>query len=254
MLETLKQIVLETESIFFNDTYRRDVKIKGESDFVTRADLEISSFLHNKLKEAFPEISFVSEEENTKVELGRDYFILDPINGTTNFMYQIPLCGISLGLLQNGEITAGIIYLPYAKELFWAEKGKGAFLNGEQIFCNSPEKLSDCLGFIELNPYFREDKDQALRHAEKIFCNCRDLRTIGCAAASLAYVACGRADVFLGRYLKPWDYAAGKIIVEEAGGKVTDLNGSFHPEILNSHIVATCDTAYNQFLKEIKGA
>ncbi len=252
MLETLKLIVLQTEKIFFNESYREDVTAKGEADFVTRADLEISAFLHQKLKEVFPEIGFVSEEENTKIEPCKDYFILDPIDGTTNFMYQIPHCGVSLGLYQDGEMKMGIIYLPYTKELFWAEKGKGAYLNGTRIHCNQPEKLSDCLGFMEFNPYFKGDKTSALDHAEKIFVHCRDLRTIGCAAASLAYIACGRADVFLGRYLKPWDYAAGKIILEEAGGKVTDINGAFHPEILNSHIIAAGTKIHDAFINLIQ--
>ena len=247
MINKLKQIVLSTDRIFFNDSYRNDVTEKGVSDYVTKADIEISNYLHTRLKEEFPDIGFISEEENNTFDPEKNYFILDPIDGTTNFMYQQPLCGVSLGLYMSGEMQMGVIYLPYTKELFWAEKGKGAYLNDTPVHCNNYEKLSECLGLMEFNPYFREDKENALAHAEKIYMNCRDLRTYGCSAASIAYVACGRADAFLGRFLKPWDYAAGKVIVEEAGGLLTDLNGEFHPEILNSHIIAVSGSNYDAF-------
>ena len=247
MIDKLKEIVLSTDHIFFNDTYRKDVTEKGVSDYVTKADIEISNYLHTRLKEEFPDIGFISEEENNTFSPEKDYFILDPIDGTTNFMYRQPLCGVSLGLYKNGNIQMGVIYLPYTKELFWAEKGNGAYLNDTLIHCNKYEKLSECLGLMEFNPYFRNDKQNALIHAEKIYMNCRDLRTFGCAAASIAYVACGRADAFLGRFLKPWDYAAGKIILEEAGGVLTDLNGEFHPEILNSHVIAVTNALYEPF-------
>lgn len=247
MIEKLKEIVLSTDRIFFNDSYRNDVTEKGVSDYVTKADIEISNYLHTRLKEEFPQIGFISEEESNTFTPDKDYFILDPIDGTTNFMYQQPLCGVSLGLYKDGDVQMGVIYLPYSKELFWAEKGKGAYLNDTPISCNQNQNLSECLGLMEFNPYFRNDKVNALAHAEKIFMECRDLRTFGCAAASLAFVACGRADAFLGRFLKPWDYAAGKIIVEEAGGRLTDLNGEFHPEILNSHVIAATNSLYEPF-------
>ncbi|MBR6524072.1 MAG: inositol monophosphatase [Clostridia bacterium] len=244
------EIVRETDKIFFDDELRGDVREKGKYDYVTAADTGISEYLHRRLKEEFPETGFKSEEEKT-FENCRDYWILDPIDGTTNFMHQINQCAVSLGLCSDGELEAGIVYVPYTKELFWAEKGKGAFLNGIAINCSKHDKLSDCLGAIELNAYFKNECDQALEQAKKIYLRCQDVRVIGCAAVGLCYVACGKLDVFLGRRLKPWDFAAGYVIVNEAGGNVTTPDGKVDAGILNQHIVATNGLVHNEFLSLI---
>ena len=103
----------------------------------------------------------------------------------------------------------GVIYSPYTGELFSAEKGKGAYLNGHSIRVSDHERLSDCVGLLEFNAYYKNEVEQALDHARRIYLACQDIRTFGSAALEFAYVACGRADVYLGRYLKPWDFAAG---------------------------------------------
>ena len=241
------EIVRETDKIFFDDELRGNVREKGKHDYVTAADTGISEYLHKRLKEEFPNIGFKSEEEKS-FENCREYWILDPIDGTTNFMHQINQCAVSLGLCSDGEVKAGIIYVPYTKEFFWAEKGKGAFLNGSPISCSKNEKLSDCLGAIELNAYFKNECDETLNQAKKIYLNCQDVRVIGCAAASLAYIACGKLDVFVGRYLKTWDFAAGYVIVSEAGGNVTTTDGPINVDVLNQHIVATNGAAHEEFL------
>lgn len=249
-IEDIIKIVKETDKIFFDDTLRNDVTEKGDSDFVTRADVEISKYLHRRLKEEFPEVGFISEEEEVSSD-NNAYWILDPIDGTTNFMHQVGLSAVSLGLYKDGEITAGVIYNPHAKELFWAEKGCGAFLNGKRIYCTKTEKLSDCLGIFEYNPYFKEEYQEAFEQAYKVYTTCQDIRTFGSAAIELAYVACGRADVFLGRYLKPWDYAAAAVIIKEAGGVVSDLDGKLPIKELNKHIVGTNAAVYEAFVNLI---
>ena len=242
------KIVLETDRIFFDEKLRNDVSEKGKFDYVTRADIEISSYLHNRLKEEYPETGFFSEEEK-EAEKGNEYWILDPIDGTTNFMHGLSMSALSLGYCLDGEVVAGIIYIPYTKELFWAEKGKGAFLNDKQIYCTKKEKLEECLGILELNAYFKNDYESALSHSEKIYLNCQDIRTFGSVAVDLAYLACGRADVFLGRYLKPWDFAAGMIIIGEAGGKLSGLSGEADINVLNQHIAATNGKVHEKFLE-----
>lgn len=250
-IEDVIKIVRETDKIFFDNNLRSDVSQKGRFDYVTRADIEISKYLHHRLKEEFPDIGFMSEEEKI-TEKNKDFWILDPIDGTTNFMHQLCLSAVSLGLCLGGEMTAGIIYIPYANELFWAEKGKGAYLNGKRIKCSSNAKLDDCLGALELNAYFKNDCRSALNHSEKIYTCCQDIRTFGSAAVDLAYIACGRVDVFLGRYLKPWDYAAGIVIVNEAGGRISGLDKKININELNQHIVATNSEVYEEFLNLIK--
>jgi myo-inositol-1(or 4)-monophosphatase len=242
-MERLLSVVRETDGIFFNEALRRDVRKKGESDFVTRADLEVSAYLCRRLREEYPEVGFLSEEEVRPDEpfapdLSHPLWILDPIDGTTNFMRGQPGCAVSLGLWADGALEAGVIYLPYAGELFWAQRGCGAFRNGERIFCTPTTELRDCLGLLEFNAYFKADSDGALSHAEKIFTGCMDLRTLGSAALEMAYLACGRADVFLGRYLKPWDWAAGAVLVREAGGCVGGLTGDADVGLRNQHVVA----------------
>lgn len=247
-IQKVVKIIQETDRIFFDENLRNDVTVKGASDYVTRADTEISAYLHKRLKEEFPDVGFMSEEEDAEVESGADYWILDPIDGTTNFMHGLSLSAVSLGFCSGGEIVAGVIYIPYTKEIFRAEKGKGAYLNGERIECSKNARLSDCLGLMEFNPYFKNDSASALEHARKIFSACQDIRTFGSAAVELAYIACGRADVFLGRYLKPWDYAAGIAIVGEAGGIVTNSDRKICMTELNQHIVASNSEVYEEFL------
>ncbi len=251
-IQKLIAIVKETDNIFFNDNLKNDVTKKGAADYVTGVDKGISEYLHRRLYEEFPEVGFISEEEDYEYTEGKSYWILDPVDGTTNFMHQLKLSAVSLGYYEDGEVKAGVIYNPDQNEIYWAEKGKGAYLNGERIYCNTANKLEDCLGVLELNPYFKGDSEAALSHAEKIFLSCKDLRTFGSSAISLAYIACGKCDVFLGRYLKPWDFAAGVVIVKEAGGNVSDLNGKIHIDKLNQHIVATNTAVYDDFVKLMK--
>ena len=252
-MNRLLEIIRETDAIFFDDVLRMDVKEKGDADFVTRADIEISNYLHRRLAEEFPEVGFLSEEETMAVDVTGDYWILDPIDGTTNFMHGLALSAVSLGYCSGGEVTAGVIYIPYAKELYWAEKGKGAFCNGEPIACSKHTKLSDCLGLYEFNAYFKNEKDAALAYAEKIYLACQDIRTLGSAAVELAYVACGKADVFFGRYLKPWDYAAGLAIIREAGGSLSEPDGTLHIAQRNRNIIATNGAVHEAFAALIRG-
>ncbi len=249
--EKVIKIVEETDKIFFNDDLRNDVSQKGDADFVTKADIAISDYLHKRLKEEFPNIGFMSEEEETECT-ENEFWILDPIDGTTNFMHELGLSAVSLGYCSDGEIPGGIVYIPYTKQLFHAYKGKGAYLNGEKIYCSKKSKLSDCLAEIELNPYFKNEKDEAFLMADKLFSGCQDLRVLGSAAISLAYIACGKLDVFFGRYLKPWDYAAAKIIIEEAGGRLGGLFGEANINELKQHIVASNRLVFDEVRELLK--
>ncbi len=230
-------ILYETDEILAQPEYRIDVRQKGDADFVTRADLEISHYLHRRLGEVAPDVGFFSEEE-TPGDLGSKYWILDPIDGTTNFVHDLRLSAISLGYCENGEVTAGIIYVPYTRELFWAQKGKGAYLGGTPLHVTSPARLKDCLCLMELNGYYKSESDASLGEAKRLFSSCLDLRVLGCTALSLAWLACGRIDAFYGRRLKPWDYAAGMILVTEAGGQVACVDAPFDITRRESNIAA----------------
>jgi len=252
-IETMKKIVKETDTIFFDEKLRQDVMEKGVSDYVTRADIEISAYLHRRLLEEYPEMGFVSEEEElTAFDAdNKAYWILDPIDGTTNFIHQMKMSAVSLGLCMNDEVVAGVIYNPYTGEMFWAEKGKGAYLNETPICCSNNAQLSECLGIVDYNPYHKEDYLEAFRLCYEVYTNCQDVRTLGSAAMEMAYIACGRADVFIGRYLKPWDYAAGLLIVREAGGIVNGIHHRISLKEMNTHIIAANSLVYEEFSKII---
>lgn len=248
-LQKVIDIVKQTDSMFFNENLRGDVTVKGDCDFVTKADLDISDFLKNKLKEQYPEIGFISEEEKMAVEEGKSYWILDPIDGTTNFMHAMTICGVSLALYQEGEIKLGVIYAPYTNELFWAQKGGGAYLNGNKIACSQNKTIGQSLAALEYNAYYKEEYKSAFLQAYRIYNNFQDIRTLGSATMELAYVACGRLDAFLGRFLKPWDYAAAWLLIVEAGGKLGDLSGEISLFKLNRCIVATNAYIYEDFVR-----
>lgn len=243
-------IIKETDSIFFNDTLRLDVRQKGDSDFVTRADLEVSEYLRERLADLYPDVGFISEEDEWQDSRRKgSFWILDPIDGTTNFMHALPFCCISLALCRDGDITHGIIYAPYSGELFHAVKGEGAYLNGERISVTDHSSLCDCVGLFEFNAYYKNEADMALDHARRIYLACQDIRTLGSAALEFAYVACGRADVYLGRYLKPWDFAAGMLLVTEAGGRVEGLSDELDLFKYRQNVVSANGNAFDEFKK-----
>ncbi len=248
-IDKIKDILLETDRLFLDKKLKNSVREKGEADFVTDADIKISEYIQKKLLENFPGISFMSEEGNSNFDTSKDCWILDPIDGTTNFIRSINFCAVSLALWSENEVKLGIIYNPYTKEMFWAEKNKGAYLNGKRINCSERNILSECIGVFEYNAYYKSEFSQAMEFAKRIYLNCLDIRNFGSAAMDMAYVACGRADVFLGRYLKPWDYAAGALIVSEAGGTVSDLNKRIDVTNFKSNIVACNNSVYEDFLK-----
>lgn len=248
MLQKIIDIVRETDRIFFDDRLRRDVTEKGESDYVTRADIEISEHISRRLAECFPSAEFVSEEGNTNVPERGECFILDPIDGTTNFMYGMKLSAVSLAYCVDRVPIIGVIYQPDTKDIYWAERGKGACLNGKTIKCTSPKRLSESLALYEYNPYFKAEHEIATAQGQKLYRFCRDIRTLGSAALELAYVAEGRADLFMGRYLKPWDYAAALVIITEAGGRVSGIDGEVDLSLARQHILASASPIHEEFL------
>ena len=132
---------------------------------------------------------------------------------------------LSLALWNNGNVELGIIYRPYTDEFFYGEKGKGAFLNGKPIHVSSVENMEECLISVGTSPYKKEDAKENFELFKNIFTRCADIRCLGSAALSLAYVACGRMEAYIEKGLKPWDFAAGLLLLQEAGGTVTNYNG-----------------------------
>ncbi len=254
MLDNIISIVTLAGDIILEAQHIKDhVESKqGQANFVTKYDVEVQDFLYRKLSEVLPEASFMGEEDAAKNhQINTGYcFIIDPIDGTTNFIFDYRHSCISVALMLQGEIILGVVYNPYLKELFSAEKGKGAFLNGKQLFVKELA-LEDGVASIGTSPYYREKADETFRFARLVYDKALDLRRSGSAALDICYVAAGRIVLYYELLLSPWDYAAGSLILKEAGGSISTMNGeplTFEQPI---SILAGNQTTVQQFLELI---
>lgn len=210
-----------------------EIEYKGRTnDMVSRADKEAEQRFVDFLSQLLPDAGFIAEE-GTSTKVGKkDNWIIDPLDGTTNYLYGVPCYCTSVALQQNGELILGVIYDPTRDECFAAEKGKGATLNGAPITVSKQATLKKSLiatGF----PYDNRNRDeQYLKILLDINANTRGMRRLGSAALDMAYVACGRFDAFYEYGLNAWDVAAGAVIIREAGGKVSSfIDGSDFIEV-----------------------
>ena len=210
----------------FGEIEKLQVSLKGPGDFVTASDKKVEKILIEELQKARPNYSILSEEIG---EINNDVsfkWIIDPVDGTANFLHGIPHFAISIGLEHNKEIICGIIYDPIKDEMFAAEKGEGSYLNNQRMRVSSRSKLKDCMIFTGGPKRESKDRDLALKEynsfSSKVLV---PIRKLGSASLDMAYVASGRCDGFWQRNLNYWDIAAGIIIVKEAGGFVTDFYG-----------------------------
>ena len=219
------ELVKKTKVFVENREMAGHVKVKGLADYVTQVDMNIQKFLEEELGKLAPDIQFLGEESGLHEMSSDTFWILDPIDGTTNLIHDYQHSAISLGLYDKGEIVMGIIYDPFREEIFYAQKGKGAFLNGKPIHVSSAENLGETIIAFGTAPYQKELAPENFQRAQRIYEKCQDIRRTGSAAIDLAYVACGRTGGYFEIRLLPWDFAAGKLILEEAGGKITDFCG-----------------------------
>ncbi len=197
----------------------------GSANFVTEYDKKVQDALKKGLKQILPEAMFLGEEgiENTFSNKGM-YLIVDPIDGTTNFIKDYHTSCISVGIINDGIKAAGVVYNPYLNEMYYAIKGEGAYLNDKRIHV-SDEPLSNGIVLFGTSPYYEELNEKSFEMAFDYFKKALDIRRSGSAAIDLCSIAAGRAEVYFELRLSPWDYAAGSLIVEEAGGIVTTVEG-----------------------------
>lgn len=220
-------LVKEAAVLLLENMDDKKVSVKsGTANFVTEIDLKVQELIVKRLKQILPQSNIIAEETSTnEFCIGKYTWILDPVDGTTNLMYGFKYSAISLGLVADGIPYAGIVYNPYLKELFTAQKGKGAFVNEQPMTVTENKQLADSLITFGTSPYDRGKADETFRTAKNVFLKCRDLRRTGSAALDICNVAAGRMDGFFEMELQPWDYAAGSVILEEAGGIITDWQG-----------------------------
>lgn len=225
MLEEICALAKECGSLI-KQAHAGNIRIKSENpkNLVTEYDTKVQKILRQRLLKILPDASFLGEEGTKNFNREGYCFVCDPIDGTTNFVKNLKHSGISIALLHNGQPLLGVIYDPYLDELFWAEKNKGAYCNGQPIH-TSTEPLQNSLIVFGTSPYNAELHTKTWQLAAKSLDIALDVRRQGAAVLDLTGLACGRFGMFWELELQPWDYAAGVLIVEEAGGIIRTLEG-----------------------------
>jgi myo-inositol-1(or 4)-monophosphatase len=225
-LDTASEIAREAGAIISNLAERRiGYELKGDYDLVTEADRASERLIVERLRSQFPSHSIVAEEGGG-IDQGREHcWYVDPLDGTTNFAHGFPMFNVTLALERAGELIAGVVFDPIRNEMFSAEQGGGAYLNNRRIHVSKAPRLAECLvatGF----PSHRRHKSVNIHFFHQLAMATHGVRRAGSAALDLAYVACGRLDVFWEFGLNPWDMAAGMLLVREAGGRYSDMHGA----------------------------
>ena len=223
----IKDIVLECGDYLVNADYNDlDIENKeGNHNIVTKYDKLVQSKLKEELLSLIPDASFIGEEGDNDINKNNKYkFIVDPIDGTTNFSRDFKMSAISVALLENNELIIGICYNPYTSELYEAQKGKGAYLNKKRIYVSN-KYLKDGIVFGGSSPYYSELRKKSLEIQNKFASVASDYRRFGSAVIEICSVASGKAEVYFELKLMPWDYAAASLILTEAGGKITTIDG-----------------------------
>jgi myo-inositol-1(or 4)-monophosphatase len=237
----------------FGEVENLQVSRKGPADFVSAADKRAEAVIQAELMRARPSYGFLMEESGeTKGSDPQHRWIVDPLDGTTNFLHGIPQFAISIALERQGRLHAALVYDPIAEELFTAERGGGAFLNDRRMRVAVRQNLADCAIATGMPFMGHGDHAQFIRELGAIMPNVAGIRRFGAAALDLAWVAAGRFDGFWEHALNPWDVAAGILLVREAGGYVTDLQGG-STMLESGDIVAGNEAVHGQLLAHLTG-
>ena len=256
-IEKILPVILEVTDQYLTREDSKNITVKGDSNFVTEVDTKIEQAMKERLSALYPEIQFMGEEkDNSEIDFSYPVWILDPVDGTSNLIHDFQNSSMSLALAVNKQVVFGVIYHYYSKEYFYAKKGEGAYMgqvlssypssgagtniiddktqakstisykNNFSIHVSETRELSRTLVSFGTSPYDKSTLgEKNCETLKQIFFTCEDIRRIGSAAIELAFVATGRVDIYLERNLKPWDYAAAIVIIEEAGGIITDYAG-----------------------------
>ncbi len=228
-IDNIIEVVKEAGNILMTAKRPKIMEKSGHANFVTETDEKTQRFLMEKLGKVLPEAEFLGEEDGQDVfssKMSKGYcFIIDPIDGTSNFIYEYRPSVISVGLLKDGKPYMGVVYNPYDDMLFSATDGRGAYMNGEKIM-SSDAPLSEQLACFGTAPYYTEYRDISFEIAKKLLPMCVDLRRSGTSAWDMCCVALGRCGLYFEMKIQIWDYAAAALIAKEAGCTVSDIDGN----------------------------
>jgi myo-inositol-1(or 4)-monophosphatase len=228
------------------------VSLKGPANFVSLADKRAEEMLYDDLSKARPGYGFIGEEGGTREGADKSHtWIVDPLDGTTNFLHGIPQFAISIGLKREDTLIAGLIYNPANDELYTAERGKGAFLNDQRLRVAGRRQMNECVIACGLPHIGRGDHELSRAEMMAIQTRVAGLRRFGAASLDLAFVAAGRLDGYWERNLQAWDMAAGILMIREAGGTVSGIHGDDDP-LKTGHIVAGNEAIHRELVKILK--
>ncbi len=247
----MSELAREAGALLLTHFRRRvEIEYKGDADLVTVADRESEALITSRIRARWPGHDIVAEE-GTRTSTGSDYlWYIDPLDGTTNFAHTFPVFCVAMAVEYRGQRIAGVLYDPTRDELFAAEKGGGAFLNQRRISVSKVSNLAECLAGTGF-PSHKRHKNPNIYFYHQITLLTHGVRRPGSAALDLASVACGRLDGFWEFNLNPWDTAAGVLLVEEAGGKVTDFSGGPF-QIDSRQVLATNGLVHQDFIREFQ--
>ncbi len=241
----------------YGEVDQLQVSRKGPADYVTAADRKVDEILRETLSKARPGFGFLTEElGETKGDDPDSRFIIDPIDGTTNFIHGIPHFCISIALEQRGELVAGVIYEPLRDEMFWAEKGAGAWLNERRLRVSARGQMIDAVFATGTPPRTNHDGDKRtayLREVNAVLAVSAGIRRFGSAALDLAYVAAGRVEGYWEHNLSAWDIAAGIVLVREAGGFISEVGGGANM-LKSGNVLACNDRLFDSFGQLVRSA
>ncbi len=224
------------------------IKLKSRTDYLTATDMRCQDKIKEIILAEFPGHNILAEEDNRDFVRQDDLWIVDPLDGTTNFIHGLKHSAVSIAYFSRGEVRAGVIYDPYKNEMFHAVKGHGAYLNGNKISVSAGSDLGSCL--IATGMPFRrpEKREKYFVCLSEMLGSCSGIRRMGSAALDIAYVACGRFDGFFEGWLSVWDIAAGAVIIEEVGGRIADFKGRDN-YLNNGCVVCSGKDIYDRFSK-----
>lgn len=231
-----------------------DITFKpGAYNLVTQFDHAAEKAIIQFIRDKFPDHAFLAEESGASAcEEAPVLWVIDPLDGTTNFAHNIPLFAVSIGALVKGVVQVGVIYIPMTNELFVAVRGEGAYMNGIHLQVSQTKDFTKSVGATGFPHDIGENTSYYMDRLVSIAQKCRPIRDLGSAAINLAYLAAGRVDFYWIDSLQPWDVAAGKLLVEEAGGKVTHYNGTPHNLDHDSSLLASNGSLHSELLNILK--
>ncbi|WP_333473519.1 inositol monophosphatase family protein [Desulfovibrio subterraneus] len=253
ILEAATAAVKESGSIIQDSWYKpRKVTLKGRIDLVTETDVAVEEDLKRRLHAILPEATFLAEESAGNAALSDLAWIIDPVDGTTNFAHQIPFVASSVGLWHKGRMVAGIVNAPILNECFTAARGHGSAVNGRPMQVTATDNLEHALVSTGFPYSICENVEEILHWLSKTLVTTRGVRRCGAAALDFAFVAAGRYDAFYEIGLRPWDTSAGWLLVEEAGGRVTQLDTNLPFELYSRGVLATNGSLHDTMFTLLK--